>query len=197
MMLSRHNALFAIGLTSVLLSACSTDDGRQMSPPISTQVATVTPSPNTQSSPSGWTVTAPWVNGGEVNIRYTCDGEGLSPPLVWTQGPEMARAYGVVLSPTNDPATVLWAMANIEPTTRNLVEGLAPTNALVGVNSAGSVGYQAPCPDVGQSQQFDLSVYAQEFPLELPQNSPAVDIAATLENEALEIVSTQFVYQRR
>lgn len=184
-------------VASVSLVACSTDDGRQMKVPSGGTQTTVGVAPNTQSGASGWTLTTPWENGGEMNMRYTCDGEGLSPPLVWTEGPEMTRAYGIVLSPINDPATVLWAVADIPLSTRNLIEGLAPEGAVSGVNAGGTVGYQPPCPPVGTSQEFELSVYAQEFPLELPQNSPAVDIAATLENDALEVVSTQFIYQRR
>lgn len=184
-------------LVSMSIAACSTDDGRQMRMPTSGDVATIGSTPNTQVAESGWTLTAPWENGGEMSLRYTCDGEGVSPPLVWSEGPEMTRAYGVVLSVVDDPDTILWAMADIPLATRNLMEGLAPEGAVAGVNTAGTVGYQPPCPTAGATQQFELSVYAQEFPLELPPNSPAVDIAVALDNDALEVVSTQFSYQRR
>jgi phosphatidylethanolamine-binding protein (PEBP) family uncharacterized protein len=196
----KHVRLATISLVmvaSMMMAACSTDDGRQMQAPTSGDVTTIGSTPNTQMTQSGWTLTAPWENGSEMNLRYTCDGEGVSPPLVWTEGPEMTRAYGVVLSVVNDPETILWAMADIPVATRNLVEGVAPEGAISGVNSSGTVGYQAPCPTAGATQQFELSVYAQEFPLELPANSPAVDIAVALDNDALDIVSTQFSYQRR
>lgn len=194
---SRVRTTLGVVVLSVSVVACSTDDGRQMKVPTGQTQTTVGVAPHSQSGESGWTLTTPWENRGEMNVRYTCDGAGVSPPLVWTEGPEMTRAYGIVLSPINDPATVLWAVADIPVSTRNLIEGLAPDGAISGVNSGGTVGYQPPCPPVGSSQEFELSVYAQQFPLELPQNSPAVDIAATLENDALEVVSTQFTYQRR
>lgn len=184
-------------LVSMVIAACSTDDGRQMQVPPAGAVATIGSTPNTQVTESGWTLTAPWENGREMSLRYTCDGEGVSPPLVWTEGPEMTRAYGLVLSVVDDPETILWAMADIPVATRNLVEGLAPEGAISGVNALGTVGYQAPCPTAGATEQFELSVYAQEFPLELPPNSPAVDIAVALDNDALDVVSTQFSYQRR
>lgn len=186
-------------MTSLALAAtaCSTDDGRQMQQPLTTEPVTIGSTPNTQATESGWTLTAPWENGSEINMRYTCDGEGVSPPLVWTPGPEQARAYGVVLSVADEPETILWAMADIPSQTRNLVEGLAPEGAISAVNSGGTVGYQPPCPNFGDAQEFELSVYAQQFPIELPQGSPAVDIAVALDNDALEIVTTQFSYQRR
>ena len=65
------------------------------------------------------------------------------------------------------------------------------------MNSSATVGYEPPCPGVGESEEYELSVYAQEFPLELPQGSPALDVAVALDNEALEIVTKQFSYQRR
>lgn len=197
MMRSRYATTSIVFLFSLLVAACSTDDGRRMQAPVSGDIATIGSTPNTQATESGWTLTAPWESGSEINLRYTCDGEGVSPPLVWTEGPEMTRAYGVVLSVVDEPETVLWAMADIPISTRNLTEGLAPEGAIAGINSSGTVGYQPPCPSAGQTQTFELSVYAQEFPLELPQNSPAVDIAVALDNGALDVVTTQFSHQRR
>lgn len=189
--------LTALAVLAVVTAACSTDDGRQMQRPLTTDVATIGSTPNTQATDSGWTLTAPWEDGAEVNVRYTCDGEGVSPPLVWTPGPEMTRAYGVVLAVADEPETILWAMADIPSQTRNLVEGLAPEGAISAVNSGGTLGYQPPCPNVEESQEFELSVYAQQFPIELPQGSPAIDVAVALDNDALEIVTTRFSYQRR
>lgn len=193
----RTRTLAVITILALTAAACSTDDGRQMQQPLTTEPVTIGSTPNTQATESGWTLTAPWENGAEINVRYTCDGESVSPPLVWAPGPEQTRAYGVVLSVADDPETILWAMADIPSQTRNLIEGIAPEGAISGVNSGGTVGYQPPCPSVGESQDFELSVYAQQFPTELPQGSPAIDIAIALDNDALEIVTTQFSYQRR
>jgi phosphatidylethanolamine-binding protein (PEBP) family uncharacterized protein len=109
----------------------------------------------------------------------------------------MTRAYGLVLTEVDDPDTVLWAMADIPLGTRNLVEGLAPEGAIASVNASGTLGYQAPCPDAGVTQQFEITVYAQEFPLESAPNTPARQMRDALQEVALDAVSSIFTYQRR
>jgi phosphatidylethanolamine-binding protein (PEBP) family uncharacterized protein len=78
-----------------------------------------------------------------------------------------------------------------------LTEGLAPTGAVVAVNASGALGYQAPCPDAGVTEQFQITVYAQEFPLESAPNTPATDIRNALQEVALNAVTSTFTYQRR
>jgi phosphatidylethanolamine-binding protein (PEBP) family uncharacterized protein len=158
-------------------------------------VGTTAPVGDTDSTE--WKLTAPWEPGSEINIRYTCDGEAISPPLVWGEGPEMTRAYGIVLTAQDDPDTVLWALADIPLQTRNFVEGISPDGAIVTVNASGALGYQAPCPDPGVTQRFEITVYAQEFPLESAPNSPAAQMRDALEEVALDVAISTFTYQRR
>jgi phosphatidylethanolamine-binding protein (PEBP) family uncharacterized protein len=47
------------------------------------------------------------------------------------------------------------------------------------------------------AQQFEITIYAQEFPLESAPNTPALQMRDALQEVALEIVSTTFTYQRR
>jgi phosphatidylethanolamine-binding protein (PEBP) family uncharacterized protein len=191
------NTVALVGAIVLFVTGCSTDDGRRMQEPLGGPpiMGTVAPIDNTNGS--GWKLTAPWQSGSEINMRYTCDAEAISPPLVWGEGPEMTRAYGLVLTAIDTPDTVLWAMADIPVATRNLVEGMSPQDAVVAVNSAGALGYQAPCPDIGTTGQFEITVFAQEFPLESAPNTPALQMRDALEEVALDVVSTTFTYQRR
>jgi len=186
-----------VGVVTIVSTSCSTNDGRQMQEPVGGPAVVDTTAPTDNADTSGWALTAPWEKGGEIDVRYSCDGQAVSPPLVWSEGPEMTRAYGLVLTAVDDPTTVLWAMADIPIGTRNLVEGLAPQGAVVSVNASGTLGYQAPCPDAGVTQQFEITIYAQEFPLESAPNTPALQMRDALQEVALEIVSTTFTYQRR
>lgn len=186
-----------VGALAFVTASCSTNDGRQMQEPVGGIAVVGTTAPQGDNDASKWKLTAPWEPGGEINIRYTCDGEAISPPLVWGQGPEMTRAYGVVLTSQDDPDTVQWAMADIPIQTRNLVEGLAPEGAVVSVNASGALGYLGPCPDAGVSQLFEITVYAQEFPLESAPNTAALQMRDALEEVALDAVSSTFTYQRR
>ncbi len=186
-----------IGVATIVVTSCSTDDGRDMQEPIGGPPVVGTTAPTGDANSSGWKLTTPWEVSSEINIRYTCDGEAISPPMVWGEGPEMTRAYGLVLTEVDDPDTALWAMADIPLGTRNLVEGLAPEGAIASVNASGTLGYQAPCPDAGVTQQFEITVYAQEFPLESAPNTPARQMRDALQEVALDAVSSIFTYQRR
>lgn len=194
--LFRHSVAL-VGVLTILVTSCSTDDGRLMQEPVGGPPVVGTTAPVGDADATGWTLTAPWAESGDFNIRYTCDGQAVSPPLLWSEGPEMTRAYGLVLTAVDDPATVLWAMADIPLQTRNLAEGLAPEGALVAVNESGALGYQAPCPDAGVSQQFQITIYAQEFPLESAANTPGLQMRDALQEVALDAVSSTFTYQRR
>lgn len=186
-----------VGLITLLVTSCSTDDGRQMQEPVGGPPVVGTTAPAGDTDSTEWKLTAPWEPGSEINIRYTCDGEAISPPLVWGEGPEMTRAYGIVLTAQDDPDTVLWALADIPLQTRNFVEGISPDGAIVSVNASGALGYQAPCPDPGVTQRFEITVYAQEFPLESAPNTPAAQMRDALEEIALDVAISTFTYQRR
>lgn len=199
MVMSKAGRVALFACATIVGAACSTGDGRTLQPPAFTNPPAVvtTTAPAIVDDGSGWSLTAPWSEAGEVNLRYTCDDIGVSPPMVWTEGPEGTRAYGISLTLADDPDSVLWAVANIDPTTRNLQEGLAPVGAAVAVNSYGTIGYHAPCPMVGGTETYQLSVFALEFPVELPTAAPAADMTTALEAGALSVLRTTFSHQRR
>ena len=51
---------------------------------------------------AGFTLTAPWADGGAIDARFTCDGEDVSPPLCWTAPP--AGTVEMALVVTDDDA---------------------------------------------------------------------------------------------
>lgn len=181
----------------VPLAACSTGDGREMQVPADPQLPTIgTPAPRPDDDDGdGWTLTTPWSGTGAIDERFTCDGLSVSPPMVWNEGPEMTRAYGV--SMTNSAGEILWVMADLDVSIRNLIEGATPEGATVGVNSFGAIGYQAPCPDIAQSDTFTVVVHAQEFPTELTSPADGAELLRALEDSAIDQEISTFTYQRK
>jgi phosphatidylethanolamine-binding protein (PEBP) family uncharacterized protein len=183
-----------IGAVMLGVSGCASSDGRRMQEPADYQPVTIGTQAPTIDDGNGWTLTTPWADSGEIGARYTCDGLSVSPPMVWTEGPEMTRAYAI--SMMNMAGEVLWAVADIPVATRNLVEGTSPEGATVAVNAAGALGYQAPCPEPGQSDSFTVVLYAQEFPTELETPADAEELVRLLEDTSLDQEITTFSYQR-
>lgn len=199
---------FIIGsiATMALLSGCSTDDGREMSPPDSDQQESVAPATTVNDpgsfesvpdlSENAFSVTGPWTTDDAIDERYTCDGRNISPPLSWSGIPEGTVAFGIVLSDLDAPAYSHWTMANIEPDTTSVSEGQVPTLAVVANNENGIATYLGPCPPKGSMHTYQIALYALGQILETQTGDPAPAMRAAIETAALAVATTTFTYQR-
>lgn len=199
---SRTFALVALGATLTLTSCF--DDGRTMQPPTQEQIAainTATTLPPAIDEGSGdqstaMTVTGPWVNGTAIDTRYTCDGNGIAPPLAWTKGPAETKAYGIVLRNNDAADQIDWAMTNIDPGTTSLGESSTPVGAFIATNSSGQAAYAAPCPPKGSTHSYTLTVYALDSLIAVTPTSSAAKVLADMEASVLEVATTDFTYSR-
>lgn len=102
---------------------------------------------------------------GEIPGRHTCDGEDISPQLVWTGVPVGTQSLVLIVDDPDapDPAApkmtwVHWILYNLPPDARDLPEGMAvsrlPSGTLQGLNDWGRPGYGGPCPPVGTHRYF-------------------------------------------
>jgi Raf kinase inhibitor-like YbhB/YbcL family protein len=199
---------FMIGAVvfAVTLAGCSTNDGREMTPPQSGQQESVAP-PTTVNDPESFdslpdpgegsfTVTGPWTNDDAIDERYTCDGRNISPPLSWSGVPEEAVAIAIVMSDLDAPAYAHWTVANIDADVTYVGEGDIPALAVVALNDMGRADYVGPCPPRGSLHTYQISVYALNQLLESQTGDPAPALRAAIEAAALDIASTTFTYRR-
>jgi Raf kinase inhibitor-like YbhB/YbcL family protein len=108
--------------------------------------------------------------------RFTCDGEGASPPLVvegvpdgtaslallgeWLRGYDPGTIWTVWNLPPEDPLSV--------PTDRPRTERLEePAGAVQGTNDGGFVGYRSPCHETPDDGDYRFSVLALDAELGL------------------------------
>lgn len=97
-----------------------------------------------------------------IPARYTCDGEGISPPLSWSDVPEATRSMAILVDDPDAPDGPFthWIVTDLPPTTRLLDEGGAlPREAAPGRSDAGTTGYYGPCPARGR-HRYRFHVYA-------------------------------------
>jgi hypothetical protein len=185
---------------TIFMTACSTDDGRTMTPPRADQTDTVqtatTVSEVVAQDASTMTLTGPWSSGSAIDRRYTCDGEALSPPLVWTGAPEDTQAYALVIDNMDDPSALNWVVTNIDFAITNTAEGAVPNGAVVARNSDGNAAYSAPCPPRGTTHTFVATVYALDSLTPLDGDPDARTIVADIESAALEAATTVFTVTR-
>jgi len=192
--------ILILSVATIVISACSTDDGRSMSPPRadqtdSVQVATTIGEVVAEDTGT-MTVTGPWASGSAIDSRYTCDGDALSPPLVWSGAPEDTQAFAIVVDNMDDPADVPWLVTNIDFAITNTTEGKAPVGAVVGKNSNGIAAYLAPCPPRGSTHTYVVTVYALDGLTSIEDSPDAATMRADIESAALEAATTVFTVSR-
>jgi Raf kinase inhibitor-like YbhB/YbcL family protein len=92
--------------------------------------------------------------------RYTCHGARINPPLDWSGAPSTTKSFALVVDDSSTPITpfIYWLVFDIGPGTTDIQEGGLPTGARQALNSAGTAGYDAPCPTHSHSYRF--TVYA-------------------------------------
>jgi Raf kinase inhibitor-like YbhB/YbcL family protein len=102
---------------------------------------------------------------GEIPLRYTCDGEDISPPLEWSGLPEGTKSVVLIVDDPDapDPAApkmtwVHWVLYNIPPDAAGLPEAVQsqdlPAGTKEGLNDWKRTGYGGPCPPIGRHRYF-------------------------------------------
>lgn len=119
------------------------------------------PVPLSADAPLTMTVTSPVFVGGQIPARFTCHGQGVSPPIFWSGAPPGTKSLAVIVDDSDAPIVpkVYWLVFEIGPATTDLQTGALPPNARVAENSAGKPGYDPPCP-VGSAHNYRFTVYA-------------------------------------
>ena len=107
---------------------------------------------------------------GEIPARFTCEGEEVSPALVWQGVPQAARSLALIVDDPDAPdprapkrTWVHWVLYNLPPATAGLPRAVAPRDLAKGTregaNDWGRTGYGGPCPPIGRHRYF-FKLYA-------------------------------------
>jgi hypothetical protein len=101
-----------------------------------------------------------------IPIKYTCDGEDVSPPLSWTQPPKEAKSMVLICDDPDAPmgTWVHWVLFGLSPDTLELAEGISHEKDVLGgakqgLNDFRKYGYGGPCPPGGTHRYF-FKLYA-------------------------------------
>jgi Raf kinase inhibitor-like YbhB/YbcL family protein len=133
--------------------------------------------------------------GQEIPAQYTCDGQGMSPPLLIGDVSPGTKSLALLLNDPDAPGGnfVHWIVWNIPPQTTEIVAGKLPAGAQTGRNSAGTNEYFPPCPPSG-SHRYVFTLFAFDTVLNLPSSAAERDIR---EAHALAQIQLSGTYRRR
>ncbi len=126
---------------------------------------------------------------------YTCEGQNISPPLVWTAPPIGTKSFVLISDDPDapDPAApkmvwVHWVLYNLPPDIRHLPEGVTddalPKGTLAGINDRQHAGWTGPCPPIGVHRYY-FKLYALDTVLPHINQAKKPDILSQMEGHIL------------
>jgi len=142
--------------------------------------------------------------GGErIPVKYTCEGQDVSPPLTWSEPPQGTQSLTLIVDDPDAPggAFTHWVLFNIPPDSGELPEAV-PTQAqlssgaLQGKNDFGRVGYGGPCPPPGRPHRYCFTLYALDRVLDLKAGVSKKQVLDAMQGHILAQGQLIGTYQR-
>lgn len=144
-------------------------------------------------------------DGGEIPERYTCDGDGVSPPLLVENIPSAVESLAFVgewlRSTSHGTIWLLWGIpatdrveipADLpdEPTLND------PAGARQGTNDEGDIGYRTPCHETPDHQEYRITVLALEVEPELEPGADRDEFDDVVDPNVVASESVIAAYER-
>jgi Raf kinase inhibitor-like YbhB/YbcL family protein len=99
-------------------------------------------------------------------VRFTCWGEGVSPPLSWFDVPDGAKSLVLMMEALDDGGGMVnWLVYDVPPVRTGFGSDTAPADARVGLNDEGRRRYEAPC--ARRPARYVFTVHALDRRLDL------------------------------
>lgn len=117
--------------------------------------------------------------GRRIPVRFTADGEEVSPPLVVTGLPGGTLSLALVMEDTDRPGATWahWVLFDLPPISE-IPEGVSGMG-IPGVNSWRRIGFGGPDPPTG-IHRYLFRVFALDDTLRLPERSSWKEVAAAM-----------------
>jgi Raf kinase inhibitor-like YbhB/YbcL family protein len=136
-------------------------------------------------------------NNDVIPAKYTCDGEGVSPPFEFFDVPRDAVSLVLIVQDPDAPTGLFthWTVWNIDPQLDGIGEGNLPKGAMEGSTSAGKPGYVPPCPPEGAHRYFFKLFGLTEY-LTLPPATTPEQLMKAMEGKIVEHTHLMGIYER-
>jgi Raf kinase inhibitor-like YbhB/YbcL family protein len=136
-------------------------------------------------------------NAQAIPSRHSCEGEGVSPPMRWTNIPEGTRSLALLVDDQDAPGGVFthWIGWRLDPGADGLGEGEAAPSE--GRNDFGTSGYRGPCPPPGHGRhRYVFRLYALDAELELDAGAAKAELEQAIEGHVLTTAELVGTYER-
>jgi Raf kinase inhibitor-like YbhB/YbcL family protein len=150
-------------------------------------------------------VSPDFANNRPIPVRYTMDGENISPHLQWSGVPRGTQTLALILRDTDAPGGdfIHWVVYNLPPDLEWLPAGLPKIevlreldNARQGINDERRFGYAGPAPPGGETHSYHLQLFALDAPLDLQGRVTAVELEEAMGEHIIARAETIGTYRR-
>lgn len=131
-----------------------------------------------------------FLDGGRIPPKYTCNGEGVSPPLVISEVPEGAKSLVLIMDDPDVPKYLRrdgmwdhWIVFNMPVSIRSIGEGEQP-KGVAGKGTDGTLVYLGPAPPDCEHRYF-FKVYALDGVLNLNEGATKREVECAMEGRIL------------
>lgn len=146
-------------------------------------------------------ITSPaFANNTTLPKKYTCEGQGVNPPLVFSDVPANAVSLVLIVSDPDAPRGTYthWVLFNIPPNTTEISENSHPVGAVQSVTSTGKEGYVAACPPVGTGvHRYIFTLSALDEVLVLTPNMRVADVESSMRGHVIAKATLTGLYPGR
>jgi len=203
-MVARKGAALIALTLGVALVGCPARQAADQTPPETPIVAQ--DQTNEEGQEMDWKLTcAAFSNGQRIPVKYTGDGEDVSPPLQWTAPPEGTVELALICHDPDAPRAggwTHWVLYGLGPEVTELPEKM-PTTAVVespacrqGHNSWPTVGYKGPAPPPGKPHRYQFTLYALSDALSLTTVPDRDALLAAMEGKVIAQTTLEGIYSR-
>lgn len=137
-----------------------------------------------------------FLNNQHIPAKYTCDGEGINPPLQFSSVPENAKSLVLIMLDPDAPSGtwIHWLLWNIDPSLKTIQENSVPAGAVQGKTSQQNA-YGGPCPPSGTHRYF-FKLFALNTTLDISSETNADDLAKIIDKHIITKAELIGLYER-
>jgi len=121
-----------------------------------------------------------FADGGKIPALYSCQGEDVSPSLVWSGAPASVKSFALFCDDPDAPRGTFhhWGIFDMPAALDHLGEGHPDEGSPYrqAINDFGNPGYGGPCPPRGQTHHYRFKLLALDVEkLDVPANARCAD----------------------
>lgn len=137
--------------------------------------------------------------------RFTCEGDDMSPELLWEDPPSGTRSYALIVEDPDAPmgTFVHWVVYDMPDTFHELYRGMGNDPDLKdgikqGTTDFGHTGWGGPCPPKGHGKhRYNFVLKALDIPtLGLPDGAKRNEVEKAMRGHVIAETKLTTVYQR-